>query len=116
MHVKSVVAQYPPVGEVQKFVEPGAGSGVVLVIRPGLKITRKTGNQKSQKIPLYVSAASSKPTPTLFLVLRKMNSVGIHFKQTAIHEVKNKLARGEDRNCSSSQKSRGLFRPMGIDQ
>ncbi|GFU56188.1 hypothetical protein TNCV_712471 [Trichonephila clavipes] len=39
MHVKSVLAQYPPVGEVQKFVEPSAGSGVVLVTRPGLKIT-----------------------------------------------------------------------------
>ncbi|GFY27297.1 hypothetical protein TNCV_2069171 [Trichonephila clavipes] len=30
--------------------------------------------------------------------------------------VKNKLARGENRNCSSIRKSRGLFRPMGIDQ
>ncbi|GFT94580.1 hypothetical protein TNCV_3266771 [Trichonephila clavipes] len=81
-----------------------------------LTAARKTGNQKSQKILLYVSAASSKPTPTLFFVLRKINSVGIHFKQIAIHEVKNKLPRGEEGNCSSRRKSRGLFRPMGIDQ
>ncbi|GFV66352.1 hypothetical protein TNCV_4322671 [Trichonephila clavipes] len=51
----------------------------------------------------------AKPYPFVGCVLEAM-------RKLTILEVKNKLARDEYRNCSSSRKSRGLFRPMGIDQ